>query len=366
MLVKRRLGILKSLIDELGLQVTVRLVKSEANKADALTRIRKRWLMSGPDVGCVGVDQVEEMHKEHHMGVERTWYLAKKIDGGVGKDVVKSVVRRCQECQSIDPAPVTHTAGELGVGQTWSRLAIDVTHYRGLPYLTMVDCGPGRFLIWREMRGETAVEICKVLDTLFYERGPVKELLMDNAQAFRSKEMEGLLEKWGVCPLYHAALRASGNGIVERSHRTIKAMAERTGKSPVDAVFWYNVAPRYGQKPESIPQRSVAAYEWRLPREQGDIHQERDDASVHVGDQVWVKPGNARCTTRWMRGGVTRVNSANNIDVDGVPRHVLDIRRVVEDSSDEAESDEEPAQEEQRYPRRERRAPVWLQDFVQE
>ena len=40
-LVKRRLGIFKSLIDELQLRVEVRLVKSSENKADVLTRVWK-------------------------------------------------------------------------------------------------------------------------------------------------------------------------------------------------------------------------------------------------------------------------------------------------------------------------------------
>ena len=133
------------------------------------------------------------------MGVERTWYLAKRLDKSTEKETVKAVVR---QCQSIDPAPASHTPGELGVQEAWSRLAIDVTHYAGRPYLSMVDCGPGRFVVWRELKGETATEICHELDELFYERGPVDELLIDNALAFRSQEMLQLMEKWGVRPFY--------------------------------------------------------------------------------------------------------------------------------------------------------------------
>ena len=42
-------------------------------------------------------------------------------------------------------------------------------------------------------------------------------------------------------------------------------MAEKSDKNQIDTVFWYNVAPRYGQQPASVPQKSVATYEWRLP-----------------------------------------------------------------------------------------------------
>ena len=270
-----------------------------------------------------------------------------------------------QQCQSIDPAPGFHTPGELGVEKTWERLAVDVTHYEGLPYLTMVDCGPGRFILWRLLNGETAVEICRVLDTLFYERGPVSEILMDNAMAFRSREMEELLDKWGIRPVFRAAHRPSGNGIVERSHRTIKAMAARTGKGPIDAAFWYNVSPRQGQKDETVPQKSVSTYEWRLPGEDSRLPKARCDGPMQVGDEVWVKPGNAKCTTRWMRGGVTQVNSANNVEVDGMPRHVLDVRRVEGEAEESGTSDDEDVpDEEPRYPRRDRHAPAWMRDYV--
>jgi hypothetical protein len=41
---------------------------------------------------------------------------------------------------------------------------------------------------------------------------------------------------------------------------------------------------------------------------------------------VFVKPPNARCTTSWKIGIVTGVTSTNNVAVDGVPRHVSDVR----------------------------------------
>ena len=246
---------------------------------------------------CTSVESVRNMHEQHHFGVERTWFLAKQVDKDVDKELVKTVVRECQRCQSIDPAPSRHVSGDLGTEQTWERLAIDVTHYRGVPYLSMVDCGPGRFAIWRRLKGETGAEICQNLDNVFYERGPVKEVLMDNARAFHSAEMKNLLVKWGVKEFYRAAYRAEGNGIVERNHRTIKASAERAGISPIEAVYWYNVSPRYGQKADSVPQQSVAAYQWKLLGQEEESYGDRK-ARVSIGEEVWVKPGVSRCTTQ--------------------------------------------------------------------
>ena len=54
-----------------------------------------------------------------------------KIAPGVSKAAVKTVVRECEECQSIDPAPVHWSKGALNVKQTWHRVAMNITHHNG-------------------------------------------------------------------------------------------------------------------------------------------------------------------------------------------------------------------------------------------
>ena len=76
-IVKRRLGIFRSLVEELGLNVEVMLVKSEKNKADKLTRLQAVWMERAKkseeaqhiSAGAVGL---KESHDAHHMGVDRT------------------------------------------------------------------------------------------------------------------------------------------------------------------------------------------------------------------------------------------------------------------------------------------------------
>ena len=377
MLVKRRLGVLKSMIEELGLSIRVQFVKSECNKADVLTRVKKGWLNQTDEEEKaegemhLSISEVKAMHDRHHMGVERTLFLARKVDPAVTKECVREVVRRCPRCQSIDPAPVVHEGGDLGMADSWQRLAIDVTHYRGQPYLTVLDCGPGRFAIWRRMRSETSAAIIRELEQIFYEMGPAEEILMDNAPAFKSEEMMQLFCKWKVRPFYRAAYRAGGNGIVERNHRTVKAMAERGRGDPIEACYWYNNAPRDRQKKDSVPRESILKANTQAPRDSKDEEKEAPKATVEVGEEVWVKPPNPRCTTQWKRGTVTKVNSENNVEVGGMPRHILDLRKVVgpiEEATDighTEENEEEDAQsEERRNPARGRRPPTWLEDYT--
>ena len=58
---------------------------------------------------------------------------------------------------------------------------------------------------------------------------------------------------------------------------------------------------------------------------------------------MWVKPPNGRCTTLWRRGVVTEVNSRNNVSLEGLPRHILDIRPVnAIDKEEKTSGDEAP------------------------
>ena len=379
-LVKRRLAILKELTNEMDLTLTIKLVESQKNRADVLTRVKKQWIenerkpseMTEQSVCAASVD-LKENHAAHHLGVDRTLFIARKIDPTVSRDAVKRVVRECEACQSIDPAPVSHEVGNLWVDENWKRLAIDVTHYRQIPYLSVVDCGPGRFAIWRELRDETSEGIINKLEEIFYERGPVDELLMDNATSFKSQEMNAFMSKWQVSPCYRAAHRPSGNGIVERHHRTIKASAERGSMNPIEAVFWYNMSPRNALADSSVPQRAIYTYEWRHPQLPRKREEDTENVPIKVGEEVWVKPPKAKCTTKWKKGRVTRVNSSNNIEVDGMPRHVLDLRPIVaeayagetdvEESDVEGSGGEEEENGDSRYPLRLRREPQRFEDM---
>ena len=159
------------------------------------------------------------------------------------------------------------------------------------------------------------------------ERGPVMEVIMDNGTVFRSEIFQTMLKKWKIRSYYRAAYRPRGNGIVERHHRTVKA--ERGGISPEDATFWYNMAPKVGQRDDTVSHRSVFNYEWRHLRDTSQEIDEQGPARIQIGEEVWVKPPNAQCTTQWGGGVITEVQSPNNLSVDGMPRHILDLKRVV-------------------------------------
>ena len=247
----------------------------------------------------------------------------------VSKAAVREVVRECEECQSIDPAPVSWKAGRLDVCENWRRVGMDVTHLGGRHYLTLIDCGPSRFAIWRPLSCQDAASIVRQLETVFCERGAPVELLTDNATTFSGETFSRFAECWGVRMRFRCAYVPAENGIVERSHRTIKCIAARTWCSVMEAIYWYNVTPKDDASASTAPANIIYSYTARI--RDVDVTLPPEDAgpsSYEVGDSVWVKIPHGRCTTQFGKGTITGVYSPHSVLVDGIPRHVKDVRPV--------------------------------------
>ena len=196
-------------------------------------------------------------------------------------------------------------------------------------------------MIWRRIREEDATSIGTELQQIFRERGPPRQILFDNAASFRSQHIRQLLDKWSVEPIYWCAYRPAGNGIVERCHRTIKRMAARSNADVLDMVFWFNSSPKDGLNSSSVPSNQVFQYSWRLPGLQlDDPVVEREGGDFVVGDAVFVKPPDARCTTTWPIGIVTDESSGVSVEVNGIQRHLADLRKVPPEEFEDDDDDE--------------------------
>ncbi|XP_067949567.1 uncharacterized protein [Watersipora subatra] len=343
MIVRRRLGLIAQLIDECEVELTIKLVNSSCNEADVSTRVRQKWLVNTTKLANVAVvdnaasyADVRKTHDLHHFGIDRTLYIAEQRLGKcVSRKAVKNIVENCPACQRVDPTPMRWTKGNLEVEVVWERLATDICHYRNVPCLTIIDCGPSRFSIWVRLQNETADAVSLQLARVFRERGPPVEVLSDNGPCFRGNRFESLLQRWEVEHIYSCAYRASGNGIFERIHRTIKRMAARSGGSISDMVFYYNNSPN---AEGMVPAKKLYAYVPRLHRlvGKGDGMPRQRDVTCNpfrVGDQVYVKPANVKCTSVWKLGTVTALVSNTAVEVDKLTRHVADLRHACRENS---------------------------------
>ena len=350
MLIRRRLSTLKSLIEEYQLELKVTLVTSGCNLADALTCVPQRWLRMangqeppsheacGAAADSLTAAQIAEIHHTTgHCGVRRTLYFVRKTNPSASRKEVQRVVQACQVCRSVDPASVGWTPGDLSVDETWYRVGMDITHFEGRHYLSLIDCGPSRFAVWRRLRQQNSSAVIESLEAVFFERGAPSELLTDNDTAFRSRMFQNFAERWGIRVRFRCAHAASGNGIVERCHRSVKRIAARKSCPIAEAVYWYNITPKDGADPSTAPANELYSYNLIVygvdcmpPEEPSGI-----GSPYQVGDAVWVKPPGNRCDTRFTRGTVSKLMSDVAVEVDGMPRHVRDLRRRTETLSDD-------------------------------
>ena len=174
------------------------------------------------------------------------------------------------------------------------------------------------------------------MEQICREFGPPKELLCDNGPSFRAYVFARACEAWGIAIRYRCAYRPQGNGIVERHHRTIKRMAARSQGDPLMMVYYYNLAPLSSGDSATAPSNQLFHKPWRLCG-QRITHDNIDvEAKYQVGDRVFVKPMDNRCTSVWSRGVVTAVNSETNISVNSIPRHVNDLRHIPQVNDEDA------------------------------
>ena len=204
---------------------------------------------------------------------------------------------------------------------------MDLTHYGSQHFLTLIDCGPTRFAIWRLLVRQDSSSVIRELESIFYERGPPEEILMDNDTAFCSMEFRRFIDEWGIRLRHRCAYRPSGNGIAERCHQSVKRIAARKACTIAEAVYRYNATLKDAVTAASTPANAIHRYrvrikgiDTRLPDRQGTR------GPYEFRDTVWVKPPNSRCTTRFRRGQITGIVSEQAVLVDGTPRHVRDTR----------------------------------------
>lgn len=113
MLVKHHLGFLGELAATFCLKLCMVFQPSEKNKADILTRVKEPWLMELEDLKqwivavCWLSDlELRKLHSMCHMGIDRTLYLAKRVDANITRQGIQKVVGNCNMYQSIDPVRV--------------------------------------------------------------------------------------------------------------------------------------------------------------------------------------------------------------------------------------------------------------------
>ena len=226
---------------------------------------------------------------------------------------------------------------------TWFWVGMDITHYQGRYYLSLIDCGPTQFSILRHLRCQDAASVINHLEGLFCMHGMPAEIFMNNDTAFCSKLFGDFLSEWGVQLHFHCAHVPSSNDITELCHWSVKRIAAKKHCLILEAIYWYNVTPEDNVSLLTIPANLIHRY-W-VWLKGIDVLPPDEPKQLQIGyyicDRIWIKTSNDRCMSPYAYGHVTGVIRLQNVIVDGMSCHVRDFHLLMGLNTLKSESDSE-------------------------
>lgn len=72
---------------------------------------------------------------------KRSGHLVRKVDPTVFKASVKAVVKKWKMWHLFNLLPTCWVKGKLDVSSMWCQVGMDIIHYKGRNYLSLIDFG---------------------------------------------------------------------------------------------------------------------------------------------------------------------------------------------------------------------------------
>ena len=200
---------------------------------DALSRLPSENLKF-TNTGCILVDEklamkiLENLHKDSHLGKNKLVAIFNKKYNckGIGK-LAEEIIKNCIGCsRGKDYGDRYNYSRNISASRPWELLSIDIAgplpNFDGYKYiLTAIDCFSNYTFIF-PVKDHKAKTIARILvSRVFAYFGIPKYILSDNAPEFVGgifAELEGMM---GYRHIFSSPYYPQGNGMVERSHRTV-------------------------------------------------------------------------------------------------------------------------------------------------
>ena len=114
--------------------------------------------------------------------------------------------------------------------------------------------------------------------------------------------------------------------VLMRSHRSIKWITTQKNCTIMEAMYWYNIISRDDVSTSSMPTNLLHSYRIRVKGiDAAPPPSQITSTRLKVGDTVWITNPHRWCTTKFVKGRITRITSPQLVDVDGIPWHVEDM-----------------------------------------
>ena len=185
---------------------------------------------------------------ESHMGAEKSKARARQILfwPGMSSDIERTV-NECPVCHTFKPNNQKETLMPHAVPhRPWQKVAADIMTLEK-DYLVVVDYY-SKYPEIALLNGKTASKIITQMKSIFARHGIPEELICDN-MPFNSTEFSDFASKWGIKVTTSSPTYPQSNGQAERAVQTVKRILKKStldGTDPYIALLEYRNTPVSG------------------------------------------------------------------------------------------------------------------------
>lgn len=185
-----------------------------------------------------------------HLGVRRTRWQVRRRGYWVGWSAdVKRFCQRCRPCNRYfrGRPPRRGPLQPLPCGEPWERLSIDVVgpfprSRQGHIFMLTIMDNFTKFVEAVPMSNQEASSVAKALvETVIVRYGAPLQILTDQGSNFESQLFRELCKLLGIDKVRTSCYHPSGNGLIERFHRTLNTMLGKVVSS--HQHDWENFLP---------------------------------------------------------------------------------------------------------------------------
>lgn len=290
-----------------------------------------------------------------HFGIEKTKSRARQVVYWPGlNNEIENLVSQCLICEKFKPKNVKESLMPHEIPDLpFQKVAVDLFDYAGDSYLVLVDY-LSKWLEVRKLRNKQAIEVIKILSTIFATHGIPNFVVADNVP-FNSYECSKFANEWNFQFIYSSPRYPKSNGLAERGVQTAKNILKKCKEGGTDLqlallefrnlpVYNLHVSPAQILFSRRLRTKIPISETLLIPNVQNNIKSKlneviskqkqyydknsRDRQSFHANDRVTIRNGN-----KWEPATILRKHWAprsyivENKNGNIVRRNSFDIRK---------------------------------------
>ena len=138
---------------------------------------------------------------------------------GISREIV-DLIQNCRTCAKTSRNPVEPLIPTPTPEYPWQKVASDMFEWQKNTYLLVVDYF-SRFIEVVKMKKTTSQDVINEMKKMFARHGIPQIIISDNGPQYSAEEFKHFSQSWGFSHIASSPLHPYGNGLAERTVRTL-------------------------------------------------------------------------------------------------------------------------------------------------